>query len=119
MRLIFIGRSKGEVRNIGLVSPPRWWLKLGHDHFFQGVKKMGPVSNDREQQYFRVSKRAQVVKEHGGAWWSVGVGVAYCYRNEGKTGFLHRVSGCKTLWLKKQFKGLKQFWLQAFLFLSA
>lgn len=73
MRLIFIGRSKGEVRNIGLVSPPRWWLKLGYDHFFQGVKKMGPVSNDREQQYFRVSKRAQVVKEHGGGAWEWGL----------------------------------------------
>lgn len=48
-----IHRSKEEIRNIGLVSPPRWWLKLGHDHVFQGVKEMGPISKDREQQYFR------------------------------------------------------------------
>lgn len=48
MRLIFIGRSKGEIRDLGFVSPPGWLLKLGHDQVFQGVKKIGPESKDRD-----------------------------------------------------------------------
>lgn len=53
MKLIFRGRSKEEIRDLGLVSPPGWLLKLGHDHGFQGVKKMGPRSKDGYWLYFR------------------------------------------------------------------
>lgn len=28
-------RSKGEMRDLALVSPPGWWLKVGHDHVFK------------------------------------------------------------------------------------
>lgn len=48
MRVIFIGRSKVEIRDLGLVSSPGLSLKLGHDQVFPRVKKMGPRNNYRD-----------------------------------------------------------------------